>query len=81
MARIAGGRQWPDGDRIWLNVKADDDFPEALLQAQLIFGDLFGEMVNVVTHGANGDETPVLLEVAAAEFGIDLSEDDEPGGE
>jgi hypothetical protein len=75
MARVSGGRQWPDGDRVWFLVKADDDNPEGLLQAELIGADLFREMVAVVIDGHDGSGP--AFELAGVEYGIE----DAPGGD
>jgi hypothetical protein len=78
MARVSGGRQWPDGDRVWFLVKADDDFPEALLQAELVAADLFRDLVAVVMDGHDG-KSPAL-ELAGAEWGVEVN-GDELGGD
>lgn len=74
MARVTMGRQWADGDRIWLIVKADDSSPTALMQARLVAADAFAQMVDVVLSPAGEDLHD--LDAVAAEFGIELAEDE-----
>ena len=48
MARVVIRRTWPDGDRISVEVEADDTYPDALDQARAVAKRGFAEACGVV---------------------------------
>lgn len=76
MAKINAGRTWPDGDRVWLLIKADKS-TEGLMQARLIAGDLFREMCAIVIDAPDGDADVYDPDGAIVDFGIDLADGDD----
>jgi hypothetical protein len=50
MARVVIRRTWPDGDRVTVEVEADDSYPDALDQARAVARRGFADVCGVVAE-------------------------------